>query len=219
MQKRLLFIFILTIVSLPMYSQLFHGGVLAGFNGSQVEGDLTKGYNKIGFIGGVWIQTPINDDFFWSMELKYSQKGSQINPTVKNDNRYYVYSLSYVDLPVLVGYNYKDKFSFFAGLSFDYLVDKWGIDNYGEDPMVLYSNLSEWELGMLAGVKVPFESMINKRWAENFFVDLRFQYSVLSIYGNPNPFFSYNYSYCQFNNLISTTLYYRIEFQKRSGLF
>jgi hypothetical protein len=202
-----------------MFPQRFHGGVLAGFNGSQVEGDLARGYHKMGFIGGAWIQTPITENFFWGMELKYSQKGSQINPTNKNNYRYYIYSLNYIDMPVIIGYNYKDVFSFFGGLSFNYLINKWGKDNYGTDPTVMYSDLSEWELGMLAGIKVPFESMIKRRWARNFFVDLRFQYSVLSIYGDPNPFYSYNYDYCQFNNLISTTLYYRIDIQRRSGLF
>ncbi len=206
-------------MSVSAFSQRFYGGVLAGFNGSQVEGDMARGYHKMGFLGGTWIQTDLSEAFFMGMELKFSQKGSEIIPTVRNNNWHYIYSLSYVDLPFLIGYRYKEFFSLFAGLSFNYLVDKWGMDNYGADPTVLYSDLNNWELGMLAGVKVPFERMIGRPWARNFMFDLRFQYSALSIYGKLNPFFNYNYDYCQFNNVLSFALYYRIDLVKRNSLF
>ncbi len=207
-------IFILAIsllLSTVAFSQNFYGGLLAGFNGSQVEGDKSSGYQKMGFVGGVWAQTDVSDKVYWGLELKYNEKGSRINPTEKNGYWKYIYRLNYIDLPVIAGYRINDNVSVFAGLSFGVLVHKYGEDLYGEDPTVVYSGLHNWEAGMLAGLKVNFDQILDYRWAEKFIFDLRFQYSVLSIYQDLDPFYSY-YTYGQFNNLISMALFYRIDF-------
>ena len=107
---------IILFFSLPVFSQQFSGGLLAGFNGSQVRGNQSFGFHKLGFVGGVWVQSDINDKFYWSGELKFNQKGSRINPNSKNGYMLYIYRLNYIDLPVLVGYKYQDYLSFFGGL-------------------------------------------------------------------------------------------------------
>lgn len=196
-----------------LFAQEFYGGVLAGFNGSQVEGDLSSGYNKMGLISGVWVQRDLSENFYWGMELKYNQKGSRILPTKKNDYWKYVYRLNYVDLPVLLGYNYK-PFSFFCGLSYSYLINKNGANNFGEDPTVMYDYISKWELSMLAGIRVDFNKLVERNWTRNFMLETRFQYSILSIDDAHDFFFDY-WSNGQFNNVISTVLYYRIEWPEK----
>ena len=53
-------IFIVFLVTANISSaQRFEGGLLAGFNASQVEGDTYKGYHKPGLVGGFYIQTDI----------------------------------------------------------------------------------------------------------------------------------------------------------------
>lgn len=195
--------------SFSVYAQDFYGGILAGFNGSQVEGDLSSGYNKLGLIGGAWVQRDVHENFYWGMELKYIQKGSRILPTKRNEYWKYVYRLNYVDLPVLVGYKYQ-PFYFYGGLAFSYLINKSGYNNFGEDPSVMYDNISKWELGMFAGIKVDFDKLVQQSWARNFMLETRFHYSVLSIDKAHDFFFNY-WSTGQFNNVISTVLYYRIE--------
>lgn len=212
MKKSFTLIIVLFIAG-TLYAQEFYGGILAGFNGSQVEGDLSSGYNKMGIIGGAWVQRDLNENFYWGMELKFNQKGSRILPTRKNDYWKYVYRLNYIDLPVLVGYKYK-SFSFFCGLSFGYLMNKNGYNNFGEDPSVMYDYISKWEMGMFAGIKVDFDQLVQQNWARNFMLETRFQYSVLSI-DNAHDFFFDYYSIGQFNNVISTVLYYRIEWPGR----
>jgi hypothetical protein len=194
--------------SLPVFSQRFSGGVLAGFNGSQVRGDQSYGFHKLGLVGGAWFQSDINEKFYWSGELKFNQKGSRINPNSKNDYRLYIYRLNYIDLPVLVGFRYNDFLSFFGGLSFGYLISKSGYDNYGTDPTVAYSGLHSYEIGMFAGVKVDFDKIVVRDWASKFILDFRYQFSAMSIYYKSYLFYS---PYGQFNSLISTSLYYTID--------
>jgi hypothetical protein len=196
------------VFSLPIFAQKFEGGLLAGFNGSQVRGNQSYGFHKLGFVGGVWIQTDINDKFFWSGELKYNQKGSRINPS-KLSPILYINRLNYIDIPVLIGYKYKDYLSFFAGFSFGYLLTSKVIDNYGVDPNFSYNDLHSYEIGMFVGAKVNFNKLVERDWASKLILDLRYQYSAMSIYNLNKLFYS---PYGRFNSLISTSLYYTIDF-------
>lgn len=200
---------VVLLISLPAFSQRFDGGLLAGFNGSQVRGyAFSNGFHKLGFVGGVWVQSDIGDKLYWSGELKYSQKGSRINPNKKNGYVLYLYRLNYIDLPVFVGYRYKDYLSFFGGVSFGYLVNSKVIDNYGVDPNFSNSNLHSYEIGMFVGAKVNFDKMVDREWARKFIFDLRYQFSAVSIYQESKLFYS---PYGQFNSLITTSLYYTID--------
>jgi hypothetical protein len=207
--RKIVLVFIVLILAVPSFSQRFSGGVLAGFNGSQVRGDQSYGFHKLGFVGGVWFQDNINEKFYWSGELKFNQKGSRINPNIKNDYRLYIYRLNYADLPVLAGYRYNDFLSFFGGLSFGYLINSSVEDNYGIDPNYTLSNLHSYEIGMFVGAKVAFNKIVERDWAGKFILDLRYQFSAMSIYKGNDLFFYYS-PYGQFNSLISTSLYYTI---------
>jgi len=205
---RKLFLFLaILILSIPAFSQKFSGGLLAGFNGSQVRGDFSYGFHKLGILGGAWVQSDFNDKFYWSGEIKFSQKGSRINPNSKNGYLLYIYRLNYIDLPVLLGYKYNDFLSFFGGLSFGYLISSSVLDNYGVDPNFTYSNLHSYEIGMFVGAKVNFNKIVERDWARKFKLDLRYQFSAMSIYNVNKLFYS---PYGQFNSLISTSLYYTI---------
>lgn len=207
--KRLLFVLLLISCSTSLYSQEFYGGLLAGFNGSKVNGDRAFGYNKMGLIGGAWVQRNTSDNFYWGMELKVNQKGSRIFPTIRNGNWKYVLRLNYVDLPVWVGYQHKPYLSFFTGLSYGYLFNKHGYDSFGKSPVDDYK-ITNWELGMFAGLRVDFQRLVERDWAQKFILETRFQYSILSI-DTAHDFFTYYLSTGQYNNVISTVLYYRMD--------
>lgn len=209
MIKKIAILFLLIFSITNLYSQEFYGGILGGFNGSQVEGDKARGYNKLGLSAGAWVQRDVSPKLYWGMELKYNQKGSRKFPT-QLDNWKYVFRLNYIDLPVLAGYRIKPYLSVFAGLSYGYLVSKGAWDNYGLSPVDQYDYISNWELGMLAGFKIDFDQLVQEEWARKFVLETRFQYSALSI-DNAHDLFSYYLSIGQFNNVISTTLYYRVK--------
>lgn len=209
--KKIYILTILTLSILSLSAQEFYGGILAGFNGSQIDHDYNSGYHKMGLIGGAWVQRDLTPEIYWGMELKINQKGMRIRPTKKNEQTKYVYRLNYIDLPVLFGYSYDPTFSFFGGLSFGYLFNKNAYDNYGKDLSIKNDNISNWELGMFAGIRVNFKELVNQSWAERLTLETRFQYSAMSIDEYHDLFTQYRSSIGKFNNVISTVLYYRIE--------
>jgi hypothetical protein len=207
-RNKLIFI-LLFLFPLISFGQRFEGGLMAGFNGSQIKGDRNYGFHKFGLAGGAWVQTDINEKVFLSMEIKYNQKGNKINPTIKNDFWLYIYRLNYIDVPVLIGYRYFDYLSFIGGLSFGYLAHSSGEDNYGPSPTELFTGLNTWELGAFVGCKVKFDRLVDRAWAERFILDFRFQFSAIPIYTTNGKLFYYS-PYSHFNSVISTSLYYRI---------
>lgn len=196
-------------ISLASFSQEFYGGLLAGFNGSQVEGDFASGYNKMGVIGGAWVQRDLSPKLYWGMELKVNQKGSRIKPTRKNNYTKFLYRLNYIDLPVLIGYKLKPYLSVFGGASYGYLFTKPRVyDNYGLSP-TQYDYITDWELGGFLGIKVDLDRLVDRRWANHFQLETRIQHSLLSI-DTDHKFLINYYTISQFNQVISTVIYYRI---------
>ncbi|MDA3816796.1 MAG: porin family protein [Prolixibacteraceae bacterium] len=208
--KKFYILITLSLLTFGISAQEFYGGVLAGFNGSQIDHDGAGGYHKMGLIGGAWVQRDLSPNWYWGMELKVNQKGMRIKPTKENNQKKYIYRLNYIDLPVLIGYSYDPTFSFFGGLSFGYLFNKNAYDNYGKVLAVNNDNITNWEAGMFTGIKTDFEELVNRPWAENFSLEVRFQYSLVSIDEYHDFFTQYKSSIGKFNNVISTVLYYQI---------
>jgi len=96
---------------------LFEGGVIAGFNMSQVHGDYHGGYNKLGLVGGPVLHINFNRSWFVSTAMLYNQKGARSTP---KDYHGYTFKLSfdYVEVPVLINYNDKNRLIFQAGLAY-----------------------------------------------------------------------------------------------------
>jgi hypothetical protein len=105
--------------------QNFHGGVMAGINGSQVGGDELSGYHKAGFFGGGYVGWRFTPMSALRMELEFSQKGSKETPTEENGYLSYLMHLNCIDLPLLYQLSFniqKQKFSLEAGLSYTYII-------------------------------------------------------------------------------------------------
>ena len=88
MKKIILSCLLLSAFCFIASAQRFIGGVAAGINLTQVDGDEIFGYTKIGFNGGPYIKLMLDKKqrFSITMELLYSQKGAQL----KDRNRTYV---------------------------------------------------------------------------------------------------------------------------------
>lgn len=112
MRRLTIFVFLVVFAGSVGFSQQFEGGVIGGFNASQVDGDLYKGYRKPGIALGGYVQTNLSRMVFIGMELKFMQKGSRnIDSLATNGQIKYVMRLNYVDLPFYLGIRTSEKIS------------------------------------------------------------------------------------------------------------
>ena len=184
-------------------AQRFQGGLLGGLNATQVRGDAYSGYHKAAILVGAFVSTDLSNDFFWQMEFKYSQKGSRKNPNhQKEDYQKYIMRLGYMELPVLIGYRADERIDVLAGFSVGWLAHSKEFDIQGEFPPEDQVSFKEYEFSGFAGLRYN----ISDRLA----ADLRIGYSLLPIRDmkGDSPYW---FTGGQFNNVLSTALYYRFK--------
>ncbi len=108
----------------------FRAGAVLGLTASQIDGDLSAGYNKLGFQAGLRVITRLKGRMEASMEILFSQRGcrSELIPG-DFEPRPFSLTLNYIEVPLQ--WHYKDwlieyddakfnyyKVSFNAGLSY-----------------------------------------------------------------------------------------------------
>ncbi|MCF6334020.1 MAG: PorT family protein [Draconibacterium sp.] len=195
----ILFILLVNFVS----AQRFEGGILAGYNATQVEGDTYKGYSKPGLVAGFYVQTDVAPAVFLAFEIKYSQKGAR-NKMKPEQPEKYIMRLGYIDVPVYMAFRTNDRGSIIGGLSTGFLVHSTEFDEYGEFQKENQNTFNTIDLQPFLGFQFDF--------MDNLKADLRFALSVLPIRGQPGAdATNYYWLNNQFNNVISLALYYRLD--------
>jgi len=121
-QKILIIIFCVMSLHLVSYSQKFEGGVMAGLLGSQVAGDPSSGYNKLGAYFGVLANRQFTLKSGAQLEMYFIQKGARENPSEKNGNFQYLLKVNYIEIPVLYIYKINEKLDINIGLAYSYQV-------------------------------------------------------------------------------------------------
>jgi len=113
-------------------AQRFEGGIVAGINLSQLDGDRLAGFNHIGLNAGGRVAAILSDRWQLSMELLFSQQGSK---RTLNDDPGAVFeriNLNMVEVPVMINF-LEWKFHVSAGLSYGRLINFKVEDVFGED--------------------------------------------------------------------------------------
>jgi hypothetical protein len=87
-------------------AQRFKAGVMLGFNASQIDGDELWGYNKAGLSLGARFLAIITPRIDLSMDMLYSQRGSQSQFSLDNSQLLNRYNLHYVEVPIIL--HFKD---------------------------------------------------------------------------------------------------------------
>ncbi len=181
----------------------FFGGVIAGTNLSQIEGDGIAGYNKVGANVGAIVYARLKGPWAASMEILYSQKGSLANYSQQIDYTltltHYSINLNYAEIPVLINVFDKHKNHASFGLSYSRLVGSTeGITT------IPYHNFNfnaypfqQSDFNIVAGAWVHIK--------KGLFVNLRFQYSLVSIREIVPPEFN---NTDQYNNMWVIRLMY-----------
>lgn len=203
MKKCFYFIWVLIIASLSSYSQRFEGGLIGGFNASQVDGDLYKGYHKPGIAFGGYVQTNLTRTVYAGMELKLMQKGSRnIDSLAIEGQIKYIMRLNYIDLPVYLGIRNSEKISLLVGVSPGFLLSGMEYNDYGKFPEEDQNAFNNFDFQGWLG----FRFQVTKR----LYVDLRGSYSLIPIRKQKGDALWY-WKSNQFNNLLSTTVLYRLD--------
>ena len=193
----ILFVLLVNVV----FAQRFEGGLLAGFNATQVEGDTYKGFHKPGLVAGFFVQTDVAPAVFLAMEIKYSQKGSR-NKVKPKEPEKYIMRLGYIDIPIYAAFRTNDRGSIIGGISTGFLVHSAEFDEYGEFPKEDQNAFNTIDLQPFIGFQFDF--------LDNIKVDLRFALSVLPVRGQPGEGTNYYWHNNQFNNVISLALFYQL---------
>ena len=157
----------------------FYGGLILGTNITQVDGDDYVGYDKYGLnVGGI-VYTKLAEQIAWSMEILYSQKGSKSNGKQSLQPGIYLNTygieLNYAEIPIMINYFTKKKSNFGGGFSYSRLASS---NEY------LTSNLPQnFDQNKYPFKKSDYNIILggNLHLWQGLFLNIRFQYSLLSI--------------------------------------
>lgn len=204
--KKLILSIIFFIVSFVVFSQIkFKGGLTAGINASQIEGDGYRGFDKVGLIGGFVLRSNLNEKWYLQSEIIYIQKGSRdpVNFEIGKYNSAKI-ALDYVEVPFLIGYKLKDDIPVDIGLSYANLVKVYTEVNGVATPTV-NTPIQKSEIGFKMGIGYEFSN--------NFTLYGRYTTSVTSI-GQSVPNDPYLFGTGMYNLGFSFTANYIIPFSK-----
>ncbi len=187
----------------------FYGGLVAGGTFAQIDGDSYAGFHKFGLTGGGIVYTEFAPHFAVSVELLYSQRGSKSNKRQLTQSKNaeinnYDIRLDYAEIPVLLNYFDKRKSHFGAGISYSQLVSQ-------KETATTTPSITD----TVDFAKYPFRSSdingiasVNLHLYKGFFLNIRYQYSLLSIRNSYHPEFARSGASRQSNNLWAVRLMY-----------
>lgn len=198
---RILIISIFIAFSAPLWSQNFHGGIMAGLVGSQVAGDSLSGYRKAGIFLGGFVSWDFGKRSAVQLELEYFQKGSRKNPDSANYSSY-LFRANYVELPIL--YQYKiGWFTLEAGPSTGVLFGNYEERNEGPiSDEENYNKPARFTLQINFGMRVNFTPKLG--------LDFRTNNSLLNIRSRNAPGDVWRFwTYGQFHDALVLSVFYQ----------
>jgi len=129
---RLFFVLIISssvLFSKELEAQAFRGILIGGFNLSQVDGDETYGFHKLGANIGAGVMLPFTRKWSVTLETLFSQKGSHQDafyvdtlPTGDILTGEYDLRMNYVEVPLLIHFTDRETVSAGVGVSYGRLI-------------------------------------------------------------------------------------------------
>ena len=193
-------IMILLIMTVSMNGQQFNAGFFGGLNVSQVSGDSFKGFNKLGFTAGFFVNSPIEKHFYWQAEIKYGTRGVYEGPSDGNQT---LYKSTYhiVELPLSINYLFDEKIMLELGTSPEVLITTRYWDENGLMDQSSYPDNRRFGLSVFAGIGYWFN--------DRMMAGLRYTNSAIP-FRDPEEWNNSQYR-GYFHNVISVTLGFRFK--------
>jgi hypothetical protein len=159
----------------------FTGGLVAGGNACQVDGDYLNGYHKFGINAGAVAYVNFSSKIAASLELLYSQKGSYSvttseSPYVGTYFAKYSIHLNYVEMPLVFHYHILPRYFIGVGASYNVLVNSK--EEYNE---ATYSVVIDPELYPFNKSSVDMLFSGNIALWRGLMLNIRYQYSLTPI--------------------------------------
>jgi hypothetical protein len=172
----------------------FSAGIEAGLSSSQISGDGLAGFDKFGVSAGPFVRAKWSESSSAKVNILFINKGSRKNANPKiNDFRTYAIRLTYLEVPILYNYDYKDKLRGEAGIAIGTLLSSLQVDN-------------GFEFGFARPFKKTEYSMVfgvNYKFNPNFFVNLRYTNSIIPIRNAPESGNTFSfYEAGQYNSVL-----------------
>lgn len=193
--------------------RVFYGGLIAGANFAQVDGDYFAGYHKVGLNAGGIMYAQLAKHVALSIEILYAQKGSksdQVEFSPYNKSVIlvkYGISANYAEIPLMINYFDKRKSHCGVGVSYGRLVNSSENITVDSFNTLLHPNFNilypfkKDAFDFVAGAELHL-------W-KGLFMNVRFQYSLLPIRTQlPPPTYA---RADQYSNLWSVRLMYLLK--------
>jgi hypothetical protein len=186
----LLLLLLLLALSPTLYAQRFKGAIMGGMNISQVDGDEVYGFHRVGGQIGLAAILPLKK---WDITLEtvFNQKGAFqkeqyysvtydtiIDPVPHLDSTIYTGAynlrLNYVEIPLMVHYTDRERYTAGVGFSYGRLVNFSEIEHGGNTPP--YSDTVDFN-------KNDFNILVDLQirvWKQLKF-NVRYAYSIVPI--------------------------------------
>ncbi len=179
--KKLLILLSLTsafqVLTSDLHGQSFGGGVIAGATFSQILGTDIYGFQKAGFVGGVYANRKIKTKSAIQLEMVFVQKGLRkfYKDSVSGGTSFVNRNLNYIEVPLIFRTKLKGRFDFEIGLSGAVLISTKFRNENGEGELYDFNQqpFNRFEFGCLGG--------LNFRISDSFDLNLRYLNSVLRI--------------------------------------
>ncbi|MBP7808497.1 MAG: PorT family protein [Bacteroidia bacterium] len=182
-----------------------------GISASQVHGDNYSGYNKLGFVGGLYVNAALKEKTSLELGIIFVQKGARRNQNPeKFDYRFYYLNLNYVEVPLLLRWQ-PNKFFFTVGGSFAYLINYYESSEIGNLTGMYPFRSTEYSLNLGIGMMIRPKIGVEVR-TNNSIVTIRpFTGFGVPYYNNPVARYFNKGSY---NNVLQIAFTYKITSKK-----
>jgi len=192
-------------------AQIIKGEAIAGFNLSQVDGDMFYGFKKFGLNIGTGAMIPFGKNWDVSIEILYNQKGARQNSKVYDTICTYKYKLrlNYAEVPVLIHYTDKDFITAGAGFSWGRLVGASEWENGIKTPTTVKNGVYKInDFNIIGEVRIKIKGPLK--------FNVRYSYSLMPLREREftNCDTNTKFTRQQYNNLISLRLLYMFGEQK-----
>lgn len=161
-------------------SYRFYGGLVAGTNFTQVDGDTYAGFNKVGLNVGAMVYARVSDLVGGSIEFNYTQKGahgvsSTASPALGSYISDYRIKLNYIEVPVVFHILTNRRLHYEVGASYAQLLNS--SESLYSDP----GTVIDPDIYYFRKTDVCFIAGLCYQFYNNWFIEARYQYSLFTI--------------------------------------